>query len=103
MGISRKDALDCFQSDDLIGIGMEADAVRRRLHPEGVVSYTLDGRIDYTNSANDAGFERIFDSVSKIVAMGGTGIILQGEVTAAHTISWFGGLFRGIKERFPDV
>ena len=35
---------------------MEADAVRRRLHPEGVVSYTIDGRIDYTNSADGAGF-----------------------------------------------
>jgi cyclic dehypoxanthinyl futalosine synthase len=103
MGISRKDALDCFESDDLIGIGMEADAVRRRLHPEGVVSYALDGRINYTNSANGAGFEHIFDSVSNIVAMGGTSVILQGEVTATHTISWFEGVFRSIKERFPAV
>lgn len=39
MGISRQQALDCFRSDDLIGVGMEADAVRRRLHPEGVVTY----------------------------------------------------------------
>src|SRR4051812_20785107 len=39
MGISTQQALDCFRSDDLIGIGGEADAVRRRLHPEGVVSY----------------------------------------------------------------
>jgi cyclic dehypoxanthinyl futalosine synthase len=54
MGISWKDALDCLQSDDLIGIGMEADAVRRRLHPEGVVSYTIDGRINYANSADSA-------------------------------------------------
>ena len=41
MGISREQALDCFKSDDLIGIGMEADAVRRQLHPEGVVSYAM--------------------------------------------------------------
>ena len=38
---------------------MEADAVRRRLHPEGVVTYTIDGRINYTDSANPAGFEPI--------------------------------------------
>ena len=49
MGISRSEALDCFASDDLIGIGMEADAVRRRLHPEGVVSYVIDRNINYTN------------------------------------------------------
>jgi len=40
MGISRQQALECFQSDDLIAIGMEADAVRRRLHPESVVTYS---------------------------------------------------------------
>jgi cyclic dehypoxanthinyl futalosine synthase len=103
MGISRKDALDCFESDDLIGIGMEADAVRRRLHPEGVVSYTIDGRIDYTKAVNGVGFECIFGDISKVVAMGGTAVMLQGEVTATHTIAWFDGLFRSIKERFPAV
>ena len=49
MGITRQQALDCFGSDDLIGIGMEADAVRRKLHPEGVVSYIIDRNINYTN------------------------------------------------------
>ena len=46
MGITRQQALDCFASDDLIGIGMEADALRRTLHPEGVVTYTLDRLLD---------------------------------------------------------
>jgi cyclic dehypoxanthinyl futalosine synthase len=103
MGISRKEALECFQSDDLIGIGMEADAVRRRLHPEGVVSYTIDGRVDYANSADDAGFACICDRISGIVAMGGTGVMLRGEVVPALTIAWFEGLFRRIKERFPAL
>jgi cyclic dehypoxanthinyl futalosine synthase len=103
MGISRKEALDCFQSDDLIGIGMEADAVRRRLHPEGVVSYTIDGRINYADSAASADFEPICDRISGIVAMGGTGVTLQGEVTPARTIASFDGLFRRIKERYPAL
>jgi cyclic dehypoxanthinyl futalosine synthase len=103
MGISRKEALECFQSDDLIGIGMEADAVRRRLHPEGVVSYTIDGRVDYANSVDDAGFECICDRISGIVAMGGTGVMLRGEVVPALTVAWFEGLFRRIKERFPAL
>jgi len=38
-----------FESDDLIGIGMEADAVRRQLHPEGTVTYIIDRNINYTN------------------------------------------------------
>ncbi len=36
--ISREEALALFDSDDLIGIGMAADAVRRKWHPEGIVS-----------------------------------------------------------------
>jgi cyclic dehypoxanthinyl futalosine synthase len=103
MGISRKEALDYFQSDDLIGIGMEADAVRRRLHPKGIVSYTIDGRIEYANSAGGADFEHICDQIADIVAMGGTAVMLQGQVIPALTIAWFDGLFRRIKERFPAL
>jgi cyclic dehypoxanthinyl futalosine synthase len=103
MGIPRKDALDCFRSDDLIGIGMEADAVRRRLHPEGVVSYTIEGRIDYTKAANGVGPEPLLEKISTISARGGTGVMLQGEITPAHTISWFESLFRNIKQRFPAM
>ncbi|WP_353066220.1 dehypoxanthine futalosine cyclase [Tunturibacter psychrotolerans] len=103
MGISRNEALDCFRSDDLIGIGMEADAVRRRLHPEGVVSYVIDGRVNYTESATGAGFDPLCEKISDIVAKGGHGVMLQGEVTPALTISWFDGLFRGIKKRFPAI
>jgi cyclic dehypoxanthinyl futalosine synthase len=96
MGISRKDALDCFQSDDLIGIGMEADAVRRRLHPEGVVSYTIDGRIDYNKA-------ELLDQIAKPIANGATSVTLQGEVTPTYTITWFEALFRTIKQRFPTL
>jgi cyclic dehypoxanthinyl futalosine synthase len=103
MGISRNEALDCFRSDDLIGIGMEADAVRRRLHPEGVVSYVIDGRATYTESATGVGFDPLCDKISDIVAKGGHGVMLQGEVTPALTISWFEGLFRSIKRRFPAI
>src|SRR5690348_6236950 len=49
MSLTRPQALDMFRSDDLIGIGMEADIVRRKLHPEGVVSYIIDRNINYTN------------------------------------------------------
>ena len=96
MGITREDALDCFNSNDLIGIGMEADAVRRKLHPEGVVSYTIDGMIDY----NAPG---IYNKIEEIVAMGGTGVTLQGEVLPDHTIAWFESLLIDIKKRYPAL
>jgi cyclic dehypoxanthinyl futalosine synthase len=106
MGICRNEALDYFRSDDLIGIGMEADAVRRKLHPEGVVTYTLDGKALYAAADGDPSsqtFARICDTIAETVAMGGTGVTLQGEVPPALTISWFEALLRRTKERFPAV
>jgi cyclic dehypoxanthinyl futalosine synthase len=103
MGISRKEALDCFQSDDLIGIGMEAGAVRRRLHPENVVTYVLDGHIDYTNHTNNKGYETILQSITRIATKGATSITLTGNPTPNHTIHWFKSLFQTIKQRFPTL
>jgi cyclic dehypoxanthinyl futalosine synthase len=47
--ITRSQAIDLFRSDDLLTIGKEADTVRRKLHPDGVVSYIIDRNINYTN------------------------------------------------------
>ena len=49
MPLTKAEALEMYRSDDLIGIGMEADAVRRRLHPDDVVTYIIDRNINYTN------------------------------------------------------
>jgi len=60
MSLTKQQALDLFNSDDLIGIGMEANALRRKLHPEGVATYVIDGtsitRISARNTAPSARF-----------------------------------------------
>jgi 2-iminoacetate synthase ThiH len=38
---TQEDVLQLFESTDLIGIGLRADTVRRQLHPEQIVSYSL--------------------------------------------------------------
>lgn len=99
MGISREQALDCFNSDDLIGIGMEADAVRRKLHPEGVVSYAIDRKIDCAT----APFEALCQQIHETVEMGGTGVTLRGQVDAEGKIDWYERLFAGVREQFPAL
>jgi len=54
MGITRQQALDCLNSTDLIGIGMEADAVRRGLHSEGVVTYVVGSSSNAHNPNRDS-------------------------------------------------
>ncbi|MEO6911265.1 MAG: radical SAM protein [Edaphobacter sp.] len=98
MGISREQALDCFNSDDLIGIGMEADAVRRQLHPEGVASYVIDRKIYYA-----ASFESICERIRGTVEMGGTGVTLRGAIDPERKIDWFERLLTEIREQFPAV
>jgi cyclic dehypoxanthinyl futalosine synthase len=96
MGISREQALDCFRSDDLVGIGMEADAVRRRLHPEGVVSYAVDGVID---CAAVKDLDAVCEAIGESVEMGATGVRLRG----AGGCEAIEALLRGIRKRFPEV
>ena len=116
--MTRAEAIEMFESDDLIGIGMAADAVRRRLHPEGVVSYIIDRNINYTNfcteycsfcafyrpPGHEEGYvhsqEVIFDKIRETIALGGTGILMQGGLHPDLKIEWYEDLLRGIKQRF---
>jgi cyclic dehypoxanthinyl futalosine synthase len=106
MGISREQALDCFRSDDLIGIGMEADAVRRRLHPEGVVSYAVGGRVDASGPADERALERIDEEIRGAVELGGTGVRLAFGLDAgpgACEIERIEAVLRGVRRRFPAI
>ncbi len=119
--ISRQEAIDRFASDDLIGLGMEADAIRRKLHPEGVVSYIIDRNINYTNFCTEyctfcafyrplghaEGYilpaETILEKIQETVDLGGTGILMQGGLHPDLKIEWYEDLLRAIKKRFPRV
>jgi len=88
-GITPQQALDCFASDDLIGIGMEADAIRRRLHPEGVVGYALEAEIDATLP-----LEAQLDSA---LEDGATGVTLRN--TAGQTLESLERTIGAIRKR----
>jgi cyclic dehypoxanthinyl futalosine synthase len=113
MSLTRRQALDFLQTDDLIGLGMEADAVRRRLHPEGVVTYTLDRSILCTNghslNSKAGGASRfpdpdgIYREIAAVVERGGTGVLLQGGIDSGLKMEWFVQLLQGAKQRFPQV
>lgn len=102
MGISREQALDCFNSDDLIGIGMEADAVRRRLHPEGVASYIIERKID----CGGVNFEAVCERIRESVERGATGVTLREAVDSeqkTEKIDGYERLLARVREQFPAV
>jgi cyclic dehypoxanthinyl futalosine synthase len=116
--MTRQEAIDLFASDDLVGIGMAADSVRRKLHPEGVVTYIIDRNINYTNFCTEycsfcafyrpmghkEGYilpkEVIFEKIQETIDLGGTGLLMQGGLHPDLKIEWYEDLFRSIKERF---
>jgi cyclic dehypoxanthinyl futalosine synthase len=116
--MTRAEAIDLFQSDDLIGIGMAADQVRRKLHPDGIVSYIIDRNINYTNVCTEycsfcafyrpighaEGYvhpkEVIFSKIQETLDLGGTGILMQGGLHPELGIEWYEDLLRSIKQRF---
>src|ERR671925_515242 len=109
--ITREEALDLFRSDDLIGIGMEADNVRRKWHPEGIVSYIIDRNINYTSfcafyrpMGHAEGYvlpkEVIFGKIQETLDLGGTGVLMQGGLHPDLKIEWYEDLLRSIKQRF---
>ena len=97
---------------------MAADAVRRKLHPDGVVSYIIDRNINYTNFCTEfcsfCAFYRpmghaegyvhsndvIFQKIQETIDLGGTGILMQGGLHPELKIEWYEDLLRSIKQRF---
>ena len=116
--ISRQEALDLFLSDDLIGIGMAADVMRRRYHPGGVATYIIDRNINYTNYCTEyctfcafyrplgspEGYvlssEVIHQKIQETIDLGGTGVLMQGGLHPELRIEWYEDLLRSIKRRF---
>jgi len=122
--LTRAQALDYYRSDDLIGLGMEADAQRRKLHPDGIVSYIIDRNINYTNFCTeyctfcafyrplkgktaDEGyildFDTIYAKIAETIELGGTGVLMQGGLHPDLKIDWHEQMLRGIKQRFPKI
>ena len=110
-----------LRSDDLLGIGMEADAVRKRLHPGNVVTYQIDRNINYTNICTEycsfcafyrpvgspEGYiqplESMFQKIEETLALGGTGVLMQGGLHPDLKIDYYEDLLRNIKRRFPQI
>src|ERR1700683_5491821 len=121
MGISKQEALDLFNSDDLIGIGMAANEVRRRKTDPRVATYQIDRNINYTNfcteycsfcafyrpiGAKDGyilPLETIYDKIQEMIELGGNGVLLQGGLHPDLRIEFYENMLRSIHERFPEV
>ena len=110
-----------LRSDDLLGVGLEADRVRKRLHPGNIVSYIVDRNINYTNICTEycsfcafyrpvgsaEGYiqplESIFQKIDETLELGGTGVLMQGGLHPDLKIDYYESLLSSIKQRYPRL
>ena len=117
--IGREEGIALLRDADLLELGALADAVRERLHPEGVVTYIIDRNINYTNVCTAqcafCAFYRDLPSregyvltkpelaqkIEETLALGGNQILLQGGLHPDLGIEYYEDLFRWIKATYP--
>jgi cyclic dehypoxanthinyl futalosine synthase len=118
----RMTAEECtalLESFDVARMGVAADEVRRRKHPSGVVTYIIDRNINYTNVCNVVctfcafyrrpgkpdtyvrTVEDICRRIDETIALGGTGVLMQGGLHPDFGIEWYEDLLRTLHARYP--
>lgn len=116
--ITAKKAVELFEHGELLDLGLAADAVCHRMHPEPYRTYVVDRNINYTNicisGCRFCAFYRDADSpdaylltdqeihrkIAEAVELGATQILMQGGLHPDLDIAYYEALVRGIKDRF---
>lgn len=119
--LSDEEALLLLQSKDLITLGRLANERRRRLLPDGRVTYIVDRNINYTNvcvsgcrfcaffrpphspEAYVLSTEEIVEKARETLRLGGTGVMLQGGLHPELDVTYFERLFRTLKREVPGL
>src|SRR5262245_50986629 len=117
--LSREEGIALIREAGLLELGALADSVRRRLHPERVVTYIIDRNINYTNVCTAqcafCAFYRDMPSkegyvlskreltvkIEETLALGGRQLLLQGGLHPDLGIEFYEELFRWIKSSYP--
>jgi cyclic dehypoxanthinyl futalosine synthase len=117
--VSAAEALDLYRSAPTSVLGRLADEIRRRKHPDGIVTYIIDRNVNYTNicvakcnfcafyrevGSPDGyvlGFDELFRKIDETIAVGGVQLLLQGGHNPDLPLSWYEDLFRAVKDRYP--
>jgi len=118
--ISEADAVTLLRSRDLVAVGRAANRVRERLNDPSRVTFIVDRNLNYTNvcvtDCDFCAFYRrpgdqregyllpkpvIFTKIEETLALGGTGVLMQGGHHPDLGIDYYEDLFRSIKVRYP--
>jgi len=117
--IDDGEALALLESRDLVAVGRAANALRSRRTDPSRITFIVDRNVNYTNvcvtDCDFCAFYRrpgdrnegyllpkpvIFKKIEETLALGGTGVLMQGGHHPDLGIGYYEDLFRSIKNRY---
>ena len=119
--VDRADGLFLLAEASLLDLGQLAGEVRRKRHPESIVTFVIDTNPNYTNVCNvDCTFcafyrspghdeaythsvEEMLDLIGRSAEKGVTTVLMQGGVNSELPLDYYLELVRAVRKRYPQV
>lgn len=117
--LSADDCTTLLESHDVAAIGAVADEIREGKHPDNIVTYIIDRNINYTNVCNVVctfcafyrrpgapdtyvqTIDAICEKIDETIALGGTGVLMQGGLHPDFGIEWYEDMLRTLSAKYP--
>ena len=117
--LTTEDATALLESNDFVRIGLAAHEMRMRKNPTDIVTYIIDRNINYTNVCNVVctfcafyrrpgkpdtyvhSIEEIEKRIDETIALGGTGVLMQGGLHPDFNIEWYENLLSTLHAKYP--
>ena len=118
--LTSDDCAALLESNDIARMGVAADEIRKRWHADNIVTYIIDRNVNYTNVCNVVctfcafyrrpgkpdtyvtTLEQIFGKIDETIALGGTGVLMQGGLHPDFGIEWYEDLLRTLHMKYPN-
>jgi cyclic dehypoxanthinyl futalosine synthase len=117
--LTSSDCTALLESRDIASIGVAADEVRQRKNDPTKVTYIIDRNINYTNVCNVVctfcafyrrpgkpdtyvhSIDEICKRIDETIALGGTGVLMQGGLHPDFNIEWYEDLLSTLHAKYP--
>ena len=120
--LTDEDAVELLRSRDLVAVGRAANEMRNRLHNPDQVTFIIDRNLNYTNvcvtDCDFCAFYRrpgdtregyllpkavIFKKIEETLALGGTGLLMQGGHHPDLGVDYYEDLFRASRRATRSI
>ncbi len=114
--INFNEAVELFNTADILSLGKMADDIRREKHKDNIVTFVLDRNINYTNictckckfcafykNMGDDGTyvitkDELAEKIEETISLGGSQVLLQGGLHPEFTIEFYEDMLKFMKQ-----